>query len=91
MAHHLGGIDEPDEAAIALAKTAALASMRLERIEEREIKGEPVDDERFSITVGLLGRSLRALAALKAKQVQPVVENTAADLAAHLAQLAAQS
>jgi hypothetical protein len=92
IAAHLEGIDEPGEEALALAKAAAVATVRLDKIEAAEVKGEEVNDEVFVRVAGQLGRSLRALADLRAKQQterQAVSsDGVPADLAFHLERLA---
>jgi hypothetical protein len=65
---YLGGLDEPlDEGTLALARSAAMTTMRLERIEARAIEEQEIDDERLVRLAGFLGRTLTALNALKAK------------------------
>lgn len=67
MRNYLADFPEPDEAALGLARTAAIASMKVERYEAMEVKGETVDDELFVRVAGQLSRSLTALRLLKPK------------------------
>jgi hypothetical protein len=89
MAAFLAGVPTVDEAALSLARAAAVASSRLERIEEAEVKGLEVDDALFVRVSGSLARSLRALHALK-PQAPPAssAPEALANLRAHLERLA---
>jgi hypothetical protein len=58
---------EPTEAALGLARSAALAAVRIERCEEREVKGLEIDDERLVRLMGAHTRALAALGTLRAK------------------------
>ena len=51
----LAGIDDPDQGAIALARAAALASLRIERLQSRIIGDEDIDDLRFAKLTAALG------------------------------------
>jgi hypothetical protein len=64
---HLDGIEAPDAGAIATARAAALTTLRIEALQATIINGEDIDDARFSSLTEALGRSLRALSALKEK------------------------
>jgi hypothetical protein len=87
MVSFLADHPEPTEAALGLARAAALASMRLDRIEELAVKGEEVDDALFVRMAGSLARSLRALRMLKPKAQSAGTPGPSA-LARHLAALA---
>jgi hypothetical protein len=81
------GRDVPDEAALALARAAALTTVRIERLEEREVKGLEIDDERLVRLSGSLARTLTALRALKTKP-QSGPSDSVSPLQRHLEQLA---
>jgi hypothetical protein len=66
-ASYLRDFEAPSEAAVAIARGAALASLRIERIEAREMAGKEVDDERLVRLMGAVNRSVQALAALRPK------------------------
>jgi hypothetical protein len=86
MRNHLRDFPEPDEAALGLARAAALAAVRIEAIEAREMKGLAIDDERLVRLIGALSRALGALNARKpAPSSRPHQRET---LQEHLEQLA---
>jgi hypothetical protein len=64
---HLDGLDDPDQGTIATARAAALTTLRIEALQATIINGEDIDDGMFSGLTEALGRSLRALSALKEK------------------------
>jgi hypothetical protein len=66
-ASFLREFEAPSEAAIAIARSAGLARLRIERIEAREMAGKEIDDERLVRLMGAVNRSVQALAALKPK------------------------
>jgi hypothetical protein len=72
MRDYLRDFDAPDEAAIGLARAAALAAARIERCEEREVKGEAIDDERLVRLMGAHTRALAALNTMRRAKAQPV-------------------
>jgi hypothetical protein len=87
MGDYLRDFPEPDEAALGLARAAAIASVRIEDYEEKEVNGETVDDELFVRVAGQLNRSLAALRAMKPKS--PAGEqHHSSDLARHLEKMA---
>jgi hypothetical protein len=69
---YVAGIWAPDEPTLALARSAALAAMRLEQLQASVIGNEEVDDLKFVRLSGSLSRTLAALRALKARQ-QPSI------------------
>jgi hypothetical protein len=82
-AAYLAEFEAPGEAAISIARAAALASLRIERIEAAEMAGRPIDDERLVRLIGALNRSIQALASLRPKPAE--VDRGVASLAEHLA------
>jgi hypothetical protein len=87
-ASYLCDFEAPSEAAVAIARGAALASLRIERIEAREMAGQEIDDERLVRLMGAINRSVQALAALRPKQLSGSKRTD--DLDAHLAAIAAR-
>jgi hypothetical protein len=84
---HLAGLGAPlDEGTLALARSAAMTTMRLERIEARAIEGQEIDDERLVRLAGVLARTLAALNSLKSKE-RPS-SDARSDLARHLEKMA---
>ena len=83
----LRDFSEPDEAAVMLARTAALASMRLEVIETKAVTGQEINDLALVRLGGQLARALAALRALKPK-AQPAGERPGEALRRHLAAMA---
>jgi hypothetical protein len=89
MRDYLAGI-EPTEAELGLARSAALAAVRIERLEVREMQGLDIDDERLVRLMGAHSRALVALRGLKAKaQPRPGALSASDALARHLAAIVA--
>ena len=63
----LDEIPELSEAAMAMARGVALASLRVERYERREMAGKDVDDEVITRLLGGISRAVVALCAMKPK------------------------
>jgi hypothetical protein len=78
---------DPPEAAVALARGAALASIRLENYERREAAGAEISDRYLVLLMGSISRAMTALAAMRPKLQ---VERSSTDLASHLAAIAAR-
>jgi hypothetical protein len=91
-ASYLAAFDAPDEAAVGLARSAALAAARIERLEVREVKGEAIDDECLVRLMGAHSRALAALDGLKARKTQSASadEPPGDALQRHLAELASR-
>jgi hypothetical protein len=96
---HLDGIDDPDAGAIALARSAALASLKVESLQARILSDEDVDDAMFARLCDSHGRALRRLAMLKATaqakqaKAQPPAQgasSAASTLAAYLTAMKAR-
>jgi hypothetical protein len=90
----LAGLADPDQAAISLARSAALVSIRIESLQSKIITDEEVDDIKFVRLTDGLGRALRKLDALKQQQAQAQAQAQArpsgvpgSGLAAFLAQV----
>jgi hypothetical protein len=92
----LAGIEAPDQGVISLARSVALASLRIEALQARIVSDEGVDDNadmRFVRLTLALGRVLRQLAALKPKKAQPqppVEERPGEALGKYLAEISSR-
>jgi hypothetical protein len=76
---------EPTQAAVALARSCALASLRLDAIQAQIFGDGDVDDLKLVRLAGVVARSQAALAAMKGKAATHGPTET---LAQHLAELA---
>jgi hypothetical protein len=91
----LAGIENPDQAAINIARSIALASVRLDAIQARTFTDGDVDDLRLVRLAGIVSRGQAKLAVMKA-QVAPLppaeIEAKAglAKLRSRLAEIAAK-
>jgi hypothetical protein len=84
----LADFEKPDQAAINIARSIALASLRLDQIQAQIFTDGEVDDERLVRLAGIVARSQHALAAMREKAAAPVSVTGVADLQRHLARLA---
>jgi hypothetical protein len=83
---YIADIENVTEPVLALARSAALAAMRLEKMQTQVISDEDVDDLKFVRLSGALSRSLQALNALKPKP--PAGEHRPSGLQRHLEMMA---
>jgi hypothetical protein len=78
------GLD-PTEAALGIARSAALAAVRIERLEVREVKGDAIDDERLVRLMGAHSRAVAALNSMRQAQTSPHVRSPEASLGPQVA------
>jgi hypothetical protein len=85
---YTAGIEPLDEPTMAIARGAALMSLKLERFEERTTRGEDIDTDRLQRLSNALNRAILALSRLKQAQTAQATEQPT--LAQHVAALAAR-
>jgi hypothetical protein len=84
---YTAGIETLDQPVLMLAKSAALASLRIERLQAQVVGDQDVDDGKLVRLTGVLGRTLSALRAMKPMAQD---EHRADSLEAHMAQIVAR-